>query len=215
MKHPKDIEEFKVHPAPIMELIHSGHFININATITYFGPMLYFLTRALLCQKVLEIGHAEGYTSWYLANAVKDNALRHNYKNHRYCGIDIVKTKEVSEMLSGLNVPFTLLKTDTINLHSGTFLDIKFDLIFQDGPHDAEHVLHEMKVLYPQLKGNGLGYWIFHDCFGPAEEGFNEIKKLIKEGVYNFEYTCLDDNIYGLAILRKMEGYRERKHWKN
>jgi hypothetical protein len=62
--------------------------------------------------------------------------------------------------------------------------------------------------MYPQLKGDGKGYWIAHDCFGDPERnavnGINEIIRLIKEGVYNMEYCRIWD-IYGLAIFRKMD----------
>lgn len=210
--HPKDIEEFAEHPAPLMELVHSSHFTNINATIAYFGPMLYFLTRAFLCQKVLEIGHAEGYTAHYLAHAVKDNAIRHNYQNAMYYGIDIIQTEKVKEWLDRERLPNILIKMDTINLTEKTFKDIQFDLIFQDGAHDTEHVLHEIKTLWPQLKGNGKGYWIFHDCYGPSEDAFQKLIPLFDTDI---EWIRLDDNIYGLAIIRKMEGYIESKHWRD
>jgi protein-L-isoaspartate O-methyltransferase len=210
--HPKDIEAFTDHPAPIMELIHSSHFTNINATDAYFGPMLYFLTRAFLCEKVLEIGTAEGYTSHYLAHAVNDNARRHEYKNAMFYGIDLVKTDFVREMLDKEKLPNTIIKMDSLDLTMETFKDIKFDLVFQDGCHDGSHVIHEFLTLWPQLREKGKGYWIFHDCYGPAEEAFMELISYLKND--NIEWIRLDDNIYGLAILRKMEGYDyERRHW--
>ncbi len=189
IEHEKDIEYFTQYKAPIMELLQSTHFININATIPFFGPMLYFLIRALRCEKVLEIGHAEGYTSYYMANAVNDNAIRFGYSEPMYYGVDIIKSEEVSRNLSVCGLPNTILNLDTIKLDSDTFKDIKFDLIFQDGPHDTEHVLYELGVLYPQLKGEGKGYWIFHDSRGPAEDAWKKLKELIKQGNYNFEYV--------------------------
>jgi protein-L-isoaspartate O-methyltransferase len=211
--HERDVEYFTEYPAPIMELIHCSHFTNINSTIPFFGPMLYFLARAMGVEQVLEIGHAECYTAWYLANAVKDNATRFGMAGNRYYGIDIVQTEKARENLKDL--PATIINMDSMLLTPDTFKDIKFDLIFQDGCHDTEHVLHELKTLYPQLKGEGRGFFICHDTCGPAEEGFREIQKLIKEGVYDFQYVVIPE-IYGIAIMRKMTGYDyEKRHWTN
>ena len=154
--HPKDIEYFTEYPALLMELIHSSHFTNINSTITYFGPMLYFIVRALGCEQVLEIGHAEGYTSHYLAHAVKDNATRFGMKGNRYYGIDIAQTEKTRNALEKEGLPVTILNIDSIKLTPDTLKDIKFDLIFQDGAHDTEHILHELDILYPA--DNRKGY---------------------------------------------------------
>jgi hypothetical protein len=213
LKHEKDLEYFKEYPAPLMELIHTQHFTNINATITFFGPMLYFLLRELGAEQVLEIGHAEGYTAFYLAHAVKDNGIRFGMPGNKYHGIDIVQTDKVRAQLEAEGLWVDLRELDSMKLSPETYPGKQFDVIFQDGCHDTEHVLYELKTMYPQLKGEGKGYWIFHDCFGPAEEGFQEVMKLIKSGVYNFEY-CRFFTPYGLAVLRKMDGWDENKrHW--
>lgn len=212
IQHPKDVEYFSQYPAPLMEMMHAQHFTNINATITFFGPMLYFLLREIGAEQILEIGHAEGYTAFYLANAVRDNAVRYGMKGNKYYGIDIIQTEKVREALEAEGLPVDIRELDSIKLTPETFKEIEFDVIFQDGPHDTEHVLYEMKTMYPQLKGEGKGYWIFHDCFGPAEEGFQEVMKLIKAGVYDFEFIRFFTP-YGLAILRKMEGWKEDKRY--
>lgn len=211
-QHPKDAEYFEDYPAPIMELIHSAHFTNINATNSFFGCMLYFLIRAFRCQKVLEIGSAEGYSAWYIANAIKDNSVRHNLKNSMYYGVDIIKTDSVRKILTDRGLPNTLLKLDSINLTKETFKDIQFDLVFQDGCHEADHVLHEFKTLWPQLRGNGLGYWVAHDVMGPAEEGYKRILKYVEQNNIPLQNVVLDEGIYGLSIFRNMEGYNDRKY---
>lgn len=210
--HPLDEQYFKDFPSPIMKMMQEKHFVHTNATIAFFGPMLYFLIRALRCEKVLEIGCAQGYSSLYMASAVKDNATRFQYREPMYYGIDIVD-KGVAKNLDARGLPNNIQFYDSIGLHRESYGDAKFDLIFQDGAHDVEHVLHEMEILYPKLKGEGKGYWIFHDCYGPSEPAFLELKTLIKDKKYNFEYVRLDDEIYGMAILRKMEGYKESLHW--
>lgn len=214
--HPKDVEYFTEYPAPIMELIHSQHFTNINSTITFFGPMLYFLARAMGVEQVLEIGHAEGYTAFYLASAVKDNAVRYKMDGNRYYGIDIVQTEKTRRLLESKGLPVTVVNMDSMTLQPNSFPEVPlFDLIFQDGCHDKEHVLHELKTLYPRLKGNGHGLWIFHDCYGPAEEGYQAVRELIKLGVYDFECVALPE-IYGMAIMRKMTGWdHEKRRWIN
>jgi hypothetical protein len=213
LEHKVDIDYFNLYPAPLYEMLHSFHHTYINATIPFFGPMLYFLIRAMGCGKVLEVGYAEGYTAFYMAHAIKDNSIRLDIANAQYYGIDIKQPGYVAAGLAKWNLPATVMQFDSMNLESDTFKGVEFDLIFQDGCHDTEHVLHEMKVLYPQLKGNGNGIWVFHDCYGPAEEGFREVEKLIKAGVYKFEY-CRIPAPYGLGILRKMDGFDyEKRFW--
>jgi len=213
IEYEKDIEYFTQFPAPIMELIHSGHFININSTITFFGPMLYFFARAIEAHKILEIGHAECYTAWYLANAIQDNGIRYQVKDGQYYGIDIIQTDLAVERLKGL--PVTIMNKDSMTITPETFKNITFDMIFQDGAHDEEHVLYELETLYPQLKGNGQGYWIAHDIFGPAEEAYHKILKMIPDK-YNFQHCGIWSSSYGLGIFRKMEGYDyEKRYWRD
>lgn len=213
ISHPKDIEYFNEFDAPLMELIHSSHFTNINSTITFFGPMLYFFARAIEAHQVLEIGHAECYTAWYLANAVKDNSLRYQVKDSQYYGIDIVQTELAKERLKGF--PVTILNMDSITLTPDTFKDVTFDLIFQDGAHDEEHVLYEIETLYPQLRGKGKGYLIMHDVYGPSEEAFHKLLPLLTTK-YNFEWCRIWSSAYGLGILRKMDDYDpEERFWRD
>lgn len=206
--HPLDIEYFQTYPAPIMENAHRMHYTNVNSTITFFGPMLYYLIRALACEHVLEIGTAEGYSSLYIANAVKDNGTRYKMAGNMYYGVEILdgKVRDVSNELTKREIPNDIRVMDSINITKDTFKDVKFDLIFQDGAHDKEHVLYELETLYPQLKDKGQGYWIAHDIFGPCEEAYKIIFKQIKEGKYDFQYVTISE-IYGLGIFRKMTGY--------
>jgi hypothetical protein len=207
MKHEKDIAYFMDFPAPVMERTHTGHFTIINATIPFFGPMLYYMIRAIGCEQVLEIGVAEGYSSYYMAQAIKDNAVRYQMFGNRYYGIDIALQEPAKKGLERDKLPIVLYEMDSMDL-PGPMAGVTLDLVFQDGCHDREHVLYEFKTMYRQLKGNGKGYWIAHDCFGDparnAVEGVDEIIRLIKEGVYNMEYCRIWD-IYGLAIFRKMD----------
>ena len=214
LTHEKDIEYFNEYPAPVFRAVQELHHTNINSTITFFGPMMYFLLRELGAEQVLEIGHAEGYTAHYLAHAVKDNGIRFQMPGNKYHGIDIVQTEKVRAALEAEGLPVDVRELDSLKLTPETF-GITFDVIFQDGNHDTEHVVKELRAMYPALKGEGKGYWIMHDVFGPAEEGFHAIKKLIDDGEFNFEFVRLFTP-YGVGIFRKMDGWDESKrHWRD
>ena len=215
LTHEKDIEYFNEYPAPIMKAIQELHHTNINSTISFLGPMLYFLLRDIGAEQVLEIGHAEGYTAHYLAHAVKDNATRFGMKGNKYYGIDIVQTEKVRSALEAEGLPVDVRNVDSMTLSPETFPGLLFDVIFQDGCHDTEHVLHEFRTMWPQLKGEGKGYWIAHDVFGPSEDGMKKIKIMLDEGSYRGEYIRIF-SCYGLMIIRKMDGWDESKlHWRD
>ena len=204
--HDRDIEYFQSHAAPVMENMQRMHFTNINSTIPYFGPMLYFLVRQFGCEQILEIGHAEGYSSFYLAHGINDNATRFQMWGNHYYGIDIVQTDRTREKLEAEGLPVTILNKDSMTLDANTFPGKVFDMIFQDGCHDEEHVVYEFDAMWPQLKDKGCGYWVAHDAEGPAWEGCNTIKRLLKEREIPHEVITLGGS-YGLMIIRKMEGF--------
>jgi len=210
--HERDLEYFTQYSEPVMANVQRMHITNVNSTIPYFGPMLYFLVRQFGSEQVLEIGHAEGYSSFYLAHGVKDNAIRFGMKGNHYYGIDIVQTERVREQLEAEGLPVTIINKDSTTLDDNSFLDVVFDMIFQDGCHDAEHVLHEFNAMWKRLKGQGNGYWIAHDCYGPAEDGCNLLIKKIKDENIPVEYIRLG-GMYGLLIIRKMENYDYNKRY--
>jgi predicted O-methyltransferase YrrM len=148
LTHERDLEYFGEYPAPIMQAVQELHHTNINSTISFFGPMLYFLLRDIGAEQVLEIGHAEGYTAHYLANAVKDNGTRFGMKDNKYYGIDIVQTEKVRSALEAKGLPVDVRNVDSMTLSPETFPGLLFDVIFQDGCHDTDHVLHEFKTMW-------------------------------------------------------------------
>jgi len=213
--HERDIEYFAEHKAPIMENFQRMHFTNINSTIPYFGPMMYFLVRQFGCEQILEIGHAEGYSSFYLAHGVKDNAIRFGMQENHYYGIDIVQTEKVRANLEAERLPVTIINKDSMTLDKDTFPNIVFNLIFQDGCHDTEHVVYEFNTMWGQLKDKGNGYWIAHDSEGPAWEGCKEIRRLLKERNEPHEVISLGGQ-YGLMIIKKMNNFDyESNPWKD
>jgi hypothetical protein len=85
-------------------------------------------------------------------------------------------------------------------------------VIFQDGCHDIEHIVYEFETMWPQLKGEGKGYFIQHDVYGPGEEGCRIIQERINKGEIKAEYLRFLTP-YGLGIIRKMEGYDYSKRF--
>src|SRR3990167_561878 len=114
LTHERDIEYFSEYPAPILQAVQELHHTNINSTITNFGPMMYFLLRDIGAEQVLEIGHAEGYTAHYLANAVKDNAIRFGMPGNKYYGIDIIQTAKVRNALESKGLPVDIRNLDSM-----------------------------------------------------------------------------------------------------
>lgn len=207
---PRDVEWFTEYSAPVMENIHRLHYTIVNSTIPYFGPMLYLLVRQFGSEQILEIGHAEGYSSFYLAHGVKDNGTRFNMSGNRYYGIDIVQTDSVRAKLEKEGLPAIVQNIDSMTLTKDTFPGIVFDMIFQDGCHDKEHIVYEFETMWPQLKAKGDGYWIAHDSEGPGWAGCREIKKILKERNEPHEVISLGGQ-YGLMIIRKMAGFDYEK----
>ena len=134
--------------------------------------------------------------------------------NHYY-GIDIVQTERVREALLKECLPVTVETKDSMTLSKDSFPGVVFDMVFQDGNHDKEHVLYEFETMWPQLKGQGFGYWVAHDAEGPAWEGCNLIKKYLKDNNTEHEIVTLGGP-YGLMIVRKMAGFDYLSNpWKN
>jgi predicted O-methyltransferase YrrM len=203
--HPVDKRTFGEHPAPLWEAWMKLHLGHINHTLPHYGPMFYSLIRALTCETVVEIGVAEGYTCFFMANAVRDNCTRYGF-NGRYIGIDININEHYLKPFRDSDLPIEFWEMDSLDVKPEMF-EKPIDLIFQDGCHETEHCLKELELFYPLLKDKGDGYIIMHDVHYLCEEYFNIIRK---DPRYNFEYVRFVNN-YGLAICRKMDGYDQNK----
>lgn len=187
----------------------SDHFAKINTTLPYYGPMLYWITRAIGAHYVLEIGVAQGYSSFFLANAIKDNNERLGM-NGKYIGIDFADKKHVETQLKELGLPAEIWHIDSIKVTDDMLKPYPLDLVFQDGFHNTEHCLKELEIFYPHLKDAGRGYLIAHDVYAYCEEYY---RKMISDPRYKFESVRFLEN-YGLAICRKMDNYDyDHIHW--
>lgn len=197
---------FKQFPSPIFEASCKDHIDTvINHSTPYFGPLIYWIARSIEAKCVLEIGVCKSYSSYFLASAVKDNMTRYG-GNGFYYGIDTSNTKPYEEQLRAKGLPVTMIQMDSWDITRETFPpNTKFHLIFQDGYHSSQHFLKEIEILYPMLYGEGKGYLIIHDAYAWVMKPLREV---LANPKYEWEYVRFRNN-YGLAILRKMENYKE------
>lgn len=199
--HPKDKELFDEHPDKIMESIMLHHPSCINGTLPFYGPLLNFLIKASTGVNALEIGVAQGYSSYFMAQAIQYNNARFKHAG-KYVGIDIGDKTPLFEDMRRMDLPVEFWHMDSLEalpLMKGR----EFDVIFQDGYHNTQHCLKELELFYPMLKGKGDGYLVIHDVYAYCEEYY---KIMMKDSRYKFESVRFLNN-YGLAICRKMEGY--------
>ena len=211
--HPLDEALFKEYPAPLWESAMRLHHTLINHTTPFFGPLLYWLIRAIGGIDVVEIGIAQGYTSFFMASAVKDNNARYK-ANGKYVAIDIADKHPIFDPLIERGFP---IEVWTINSVAVTQEMIKktfptgIDLVFQDGWHNTEHCFKELDIFYPHVKDKGVGYWVMHDVYSWCERFYN---KLVKDPRWKLNECVRLMNNYGLAICRKMDNYDyEKIHW--
>ena len=209
---------FKQYPAPIFEASCKDHIdMPINHSTPYYGPLLYWLARCAGAFYVAEVGVCYGYTSYFLASAVRDNMTRQGMtgeESGHYYGIDISgRTVELQEKLRAKGLPVSMIQKDSFDLVPQDFATNSFGLVFIDGWHSEQHLRKELDFFYPMVHGSGRGYIVIHDCYGWV---FEPMQKILKDPKYNFEYIRFYDN-YGLAILRKMDGYTEdvQRIWPN
>ena len=203
----RDEGYFKEYPQPIFEASCADHIDTIiNHSTPYYGPFLYWLVRCSGARHALEIGVCKAWTSYFLASGVKDNMTRLTGDGHYY-GVDISnELPELQRKLREKGLPVTMLEMDSWDIKPETFpLAPSFGVVFIDGWHSEQHLFKEVELTYPMLQGAGRGYMAIHDCYGWV---MKPMQKLLKNPKYNWEYIRFFDN-YGLAILRKMDGYVE------
>jgi len=143
-----------------------------------------------------------------MASACKDNAVRHGH-NSMYYGVDIADKSELIKAINDRGVPAKLVQKNSLDCVHSDFDNEMLELVFIDGWHSTGHVLKEMEIFYPMLKGGGAGYYVMHDVYAWCEDAFKEVRKRYP----NDECIRFLQN-YGLAIFRKMEGYDHNKiYW--
>lgn len=205
---------FKEWPAPMFEaMCRLNPAEAINATTPFYGPMLYILTRALGARFAMEIGNDRGYSSGFMAWAIKENAARLGHGG-RFYGIDISDKSDIQKSHDEIGLPSTFIQDDKGSVHwlenQKTIERDSLDIVFVDGLHQDAYVMREVELLYPLVKGKGSGFICLHDVYSTCEKAF---PKIIGDPRFKFEFIRLPMN-YGFAILRKMEGYDHSNiHW--
>lgn len=222
-----DLGYFDWYKAPMWEAMTKLNPCEmINSTTPHYGPLLYTMGRAIPAFNVLEIGVAEGWSSGFMAWAVKENNTRHGMTG-RYYGLDIGDKQHLQKMHeeAGLDSTFIQHLAGSVDFlehrelwpedwRSGDNRGF-FDLVFIDGLHQADYVRREIELIYPLLKGNGYGYLCNHDVYAFMEGLWPEIVAQTaqdSEGVLRprWEHIRFLEN-YGFGIMRKMEGYDHKK----
>jgi len=199
-----DFDYFKTYPAPMFEAVFNQHIGPCNSTTPYFGPLLYWLCRCVNALNVMEIGLAQGWSSFFMASAVKDAGVRNGVEG-TYYGVDIADKKELFDEMNARGVNAKFIHSDSLKwLETQTEIEKnKLELVFIDGWHETEHVKREVELIYPLLKDKGDGYLILHDVSAWCEEVYPII---LNDPKYKWESIRFLMN-YGLAIMRKMENF--------
>jgi hypothetical protein len=224
-----DLGYFKIWPAPMWEAMTRLNPCEvINSTTPQYGPLLYSIARSIPAFRVLEIGIAEGWSSGFMAWAVKENNTRFTM-NGRFYGLDCSDKSRIQVAHDEIELPSTFIQHEK---GSVDFLEHRelwpddwknadpagfFDLIFIDGLHQVDYVRREIELVYPLLKGNGSGYLCNHDVYSFMESLWPEIVKQTApdcQGVEHprWEHIRFLEN-YGFGIMRKMEGYDYKKQF--
>ena len=87
----------------------SNHFLNeVNATLPYYSLLMYTWIIAHQHKNILEVGIAEGYSSYYFAYAAKMNeGMYYGIDNNPGC------CKKVDEELTKADFPHKIICADT------------------------------------------------------------------------------------------------------
>jgi predicted O-methyltransferase YrrM len=198
-----DLGYFDIYgPAPMMEAMAKlSPSPQINSTTTHYGPFLYGLGKLINMTNCLEIGLATGWSSGFMAWAVKENS-----DHGVYYGIDIGPKVDLINECRNMGLPVGLIaepSAEWLEKKTGLFLPESLDLVFDDGWHNTQYVIREVEAIYPLLKKNG--YLIMHDVYATCEEVYSIV---VNDPRYKWEHLRLLP-CYGLGILRKMEGKEE------
>src|SRR4030042_845236 len=126
-----DMDFFKVYPSPMFEAMFDQHVSQVNTTTTYHGPLLYWLCRDVNAINALEIGMAQGWTSFFMAAAIKEECARQG-ANGMYYGVDIDDKSELVERMRERGAPVTFIHKDSLDLKPEDWDNKQFELIFQD-----------------------------------------------------------------------------------
>jgi hypothetical protein len=200
-----DMDYFKQFPSPMFQAMYDQHIGSINTTTTYIGPFLYWLTRILDAHQVVEIGMAQGWSSFFMASGAHDNAVRGGSES-MYYGVDIADLQYIFDLMDERGVPAKFLHKNSLDLIKEDFGGKPLNLVFIDGWHNTTHILRELEILRPLIKDAGMGYYVMHDVYATCEKAFKAVRnKYPQDEFIRFIHG------YGLGIFRVMDNYDHNK----
>ena len=182
------LDYFKIYPSPMLQSMFEQHVTSMSSITTYYGPFLYWLCRVIRATRAMEIRVDMGWSTYFMASAVKDEGVRRGCPSSFY-GVDLVDRNNIVEKAKANSVPIDFIKKDSLDLVPGDWNNQILHIVFQDGYHSNEYVLDELEILYPYLADKGKGYWVMHDVYSHCEQVFPIVIKK-----YNFEYIRFFSN---------------------
>ena len=164
----------------------------------YYTPMYYLICRLMEAKNILEIGLDNGYSSYVLGTAAKEN-------EGRFFGVEKHegKARRIKKEMDLLEMPNTIIWADSNDIKKWEWCD-RLDFILLDGNHNVKSILHEMDLLYPLIKTGGIV--CIHDVWSWSAEAWD---KIIKTYDFAGQLTFLYN--FGLGIIRKAYGREEEK----
>lgn len=205
---------FNEHPAPLFEAMAKlSPASAISSTTSFYGPMLYTISRALQAVYTLEVGVAQGWVSGFMAWAIKENNVR-NKMNGKHWGIDLDPELDLEAGCREHSLPVEFLSDPLGSVHLLETQKLwnpgQLDIVFIDSYHNNDYLCREVELIHPYLKGKGDGYLILHDIYAFLEQGY---QRVLTDPRYKWESVRFLHN-YGLAILRNMNDYDYSKvYW--
>jgi predicted O-methyltransferase YrrM len=175
-----------------------------NTCSPYQTVLLYTLCSFYGYRNLIEIGVAEGYSSYVLGVAAKESG-------GRYLGIDIIPTWErdmggmtMSRWFEGERLPVKWHQADTLKMtkipdYSEGGLD-RIDLAYIDGMHETEHILHEVYNLILPKANPGWSIIALDDV---VDQGAQDAWKVLLEDKQFESVKFLPNG--GFGILRVKE----------
>ena len=160
-----------------------------NHANPYYSPLYYIICRGLKARNILEIGCEEGYSSYMLALAAKENEGTYFCieKNPAYA-------QRIKEGCVEEGFPHVVIQADSGDIEEFVWAQY-LDFVLLDGDHSPEAIAHEVALVYPKLRG----YIALHDTSAWSATGYYAV---LDNPDYDWEHISFPYN-FGLALLRK------------
>ena len=171
-----------------------------NHSNFYYSMIYYMLCKTIKARNIVEIGLENGYTSYMLATAAKENG-------GIYLGIEgniNYATSIAKELETWKDLRYAIVCANSKILETKNFTDFginHIDFCLSDGEHSTPAILHELDITYPLLGFSS--YWLLHDVDSYSREA---LVTIVEDQSREFEILTFEAN-FGLAILRKKEAY--------